>query len=404
MNPVLFIKIYFMKKIIVLLAMVSSFIPANAFRIEYGNNVVISQPVNEDLYVTGGNITINASIHGDLIIAGGTVIINDTITNDILLVGGNITFNGFVGDDIRCAGGNIHISKNVTGDVVLGGGEVMIDKGVTIGGLIVGGGNITIDGDVNGEVRGGFGNLILNGNVSKDIDCRGGKITINGTVTGKSILASGEIIIGKNAVFNDDVRYWTKKEPFDFKQSLKNGKATYDPSLRMKSGRWYYMGSFTVLGLLWYLGMALVMILIIQYLFSSPMKKAADTFFNSTLKSLGLGFLYFIALPVAAIVAMVTMIGLPVGLLLLFGYIILILLAISITSVVAANWFNNRNNYKWSFWRMAFAALGIFIVLKLTSMIPFIGWLIIMLMVCTAFGSILININWKRKQITQTSV
>jgi hypothetical protein len=392
-----------MKKIIVLSAMVCSFIPAHAYHVIYGNNVVISQPVYEDLYVAGGNITINASIHGDLIIAGGTVIINDTITNDILLAGGNVTFNGFVGDDIRCAGGNIHISKNVIGDVVIAGGEVAIDKGVTIGGLITAGGNITIDGDVNGEIKGGFGNLMLNGNVAKDIDCRGGKITVNGTVGGKSILAARDIVIGNNAAFNGDVRYWNKTGTVDFKQSLKNGKATYDPSLRIKSGRWYYMGSATILGLLWYLGMALVMILIIQYLFSATMKKAADTFFNSTLKSLGLGFLYFIVVPVAAIVAMVTIIGLPAGLLLLFGYFILILLAISITSVVMANWFNNRNNYKWNFWRMAFAAFGIFIVLRLTSMIPFAGWLILIVTVCIAFGAILLNVNWKRKNLATAS-
>jgi hypothetical protein len=387
-----------MKKILFLMAMTAIFVPAHAYRIEYGNNINITQPVFEDLYVAGGNITINATIHGDLIIAGGTIIINDTITNDILLAGGNVTFNGFVGDDIRCAGGNIHISKNVTGDVVIAGGEVTIDKGVMVGGLITAGGNIIIDGDVNGEVRGGVGNLILNGNVAKDIDCRGGKITVNGTVSGKSILAARDIVIGNNAAFNGDVRYWNKTGTVDFKQSLKNGKATYDPSLRIKSGRWYYMGSATILGLLWYLGMALVMILIIQYLFSATMKKAADTFFNSTLKSLGLGFLYFIVVPVAAIVAIVTIIGLPVGLLLLFGYVVLILLAISITSVVMANWFNNRNNYKWNFWRMAFAAFGIFIVLRLTSMIPFAGWLILIVTVCIAFGSILLNVNWKKKE------
>lgn len=386
-----------MKKILISVAMACYFIPAHAFRIEFGNNVVINQPVYEDLYLAGGNVTINAAIHGDLIIAGGTIIINDTITNDILLAGGNVTFNGFVGDDIRCAGGNIHISKNVTGDVVIAGGEVTIDKGVTIGGLITAGGNITIDGDINGEVKGGFGNLILNGSVTKDIDCRGGKLTINGTIGGKSILAARDIVIGNNAAFNGEVRYWNKKGTVDFKQSLKSGKATYDSSLQIKTPRWYYLGSMTVLGLLWYLGMALVMILIIQYLFSASMKKAADTFYNSTLKSLGLGFLYFIVVPVAAFVAMITMIGLPVGLLLLFGYIILILLTISITSLVLANWLNNRNNYHWNYWRIVLASLGIFIVLRLTTMIPFVGWLILILMACIAFGAILLNVNWKRK-------
>jgi len=153
-----------------------------------------------------------------------------------------------------------------------------------------------------------------------------------------------------------------------------------------------------LLGLLWYLSMALLIILIVQYLFSATMKKAADTVFNKSLTSLGIGFLFCIAVPIAAIIAFVTIIGVPVGLLLLFGYIVLILLATVITSDVAANWFNNRLNKNWNFWAISFVAFGIFIILKLISFTPFVGWLIMILVVCMAFGSILMNVNWKGKR------
>ncbi len=386
-----------MKKTFLLTVMLGCCVAASAQHIVYGNNVTISKPVYEDLYIAGGTININAPVHGDLVIAGGTIIINDTVTNDILLIGGEVTFNGFAGDDLRCAGGNLRISKNVAGDLVITGGTVIIDKGVTIGGLLASGGRMTVDGNVNGEVKGAFGELYLNGTMLKDIDCRGGKITVNGTVNGKSTLAAPNITIGNDAVFNNDVRYWNKKGSLDFKQSLKNSKASYDSSLRIRTGEWYYLGAATILGLLWWLGMALLMIVIVQYLFSAPMKKAADTFFNNTLKSLGFGFLYFIAVPVAAVIAFVTVIGVPVGLLLIVGYIILLLLASVITSVLLANWLNNRNNYNWNYWRMVFAALGIFILLKLVSLVPFAGWLTMLFLVCTAFGSILLNISWRKK-------
>jgi hypothetical protein len=392
-----------MKKIFLVIVMLGYFVNSFALRIEYGNNIVISQPVYEDLYLAGGNITINAPVHGDLIIAGGTIIINDTITNDILLAGGNVTLNGFVGDDIRCAGGSIHISKIVTGDVVVTGGSVIIYKGVNIGSLLASAGNITVDGNVLGEVRGAFGDLYLNGNIAKDIDCRGGRVTVNGNVGGKSVLAARKIIIGSNAVFNNDVRYWNKEGSLDFKQSVKNGKAVYDPSLRIRSGEWYYLGASTILGLVWYLGTALLMILIIQYLFSSTMKRAADSVFGHSLKSLGMGFLFFIAVPVIAVVTFITVIGIPVGLLLLFGYLILVLLATVITSAVAANWLNNRNSYYWNYWRLVFVAFGIFILLKLVFLTPFVGWLIIILLICMAFGGILLNINRKGRQPALTT-
>lgn len=391
-----------MKNIFLLTLLIGQCITASATRIEYGNNVIISSPVYEDLYVAGGSITINAPIHGDLIIAGGTIIINDTITNDILMAGGTARFNGFAGDDIRCAGGDIRISKNVTGDLVVAGGSVIIDRGITIGGLLASGGDITIDGNINGDVKGAFGNFILNGTVTKDIDCRGGKITINGTIGGKSVLAARYITIGNNARFMNDIRYWNRQGSLNVQQSLKSGSVTYDPSLRIRTGQWYYLGATTIIGLLWYSGMALVMILLIQYLFGNTMKKAADTVFDATWKSLGIGFLFFIAVPVAAVIAFITVIGVPVGLFLLFSYIALILLATVITSVVAANWFNNRNTYNWNYWRQVMVAFGIFILLKLISATPVAGWLLILLSVCIAFGSIILSINWKRKPVETT--
>jgi cytoskeletal protein CcmA (bactofilin family) len=388
-----------MKKISLLILMAGNMIAASAFKIEYGNNITISNPVWEDLYIAGGTVNINAPVHGDLIIAGGTVVINDTVTNDIFVAGGEITFNSFAGDDIRCAGGNIHIHKNVAGDVVVTGGSVVIHSGATVGGLITGGGNVTVDGNVDGEVRSAAGDLLLNGNVAKNIDCRGGRITVNGSINGACVLSANDLIIGSNAAFHNDVRYWNKKGSPDFKQSLKNSKATYDDSLRMQTGRWYFLGAATVLAVLWYLGMALLMIFIIQYLFSGTMKKAADTVFNRTAKSLGLGLLFFIGVPLAVVLAFVTLIGLPVGLLLLVGYIIAAILATVITSAVAANWYNNRNNHNWSNLRLTFAAFGIFILIKLLSSIPFLGWLITGLLVCVSFGSIMQNIKWRKRSL-----
>ena len=215
-------------------------------------------------------------------------------------------------------------------------------------------------------------------------------------------MSARNIVIGSYAAFNGNVRYWNKKEFVDFKQSLKNGKAVFDPSLRISTGEWYYLGSATILALLWYLGMAFLMILIFQYLFSATVKKAADTVFNKTLKSLGFGLLFFIAVPVAAVIAFVSIIGVPVGILLVFFYIALILLATVITSVITANWYNNRTAREWNSWRIIFSAFGIFILLKIVSLIPFAGWVIMAFLVCISFGGILLNVRLRKKLQRET--
>jgi hypothetical protein len=321
-----------MKKIISLIVALGITIQAFSFRLEYGNNVVITRPVYEDLYISGGSVTINAPVFGDLICTGGTVNINDSVSNDIIVAGGTVTFNGYVGDDIRCAGGRLYVQKNIGGDLVIAGGQVTVNRDVAIGGgLLMGGGEITFNGTVSKSVKAGFGSLVFNGRAEKDIDIRGGDLQMNGTVIGPAIIAANKITIGNDASFHNNVRYWNDKGSADFRQSIKNGKAVYDPSLKIETGRWYYLGGVSVLGLLWYIGMALLMIIIIEYLFNVTLQKAGDTVFNKTLRSLGFGFLFFIAVPVAAIIAFITIIGIPVGLLLLFNYVVVILLATVIT-------------------------------------------------------------------------
>lgn len=365
-------------------------------RFEYGNHVVINTPLYEDLYVAGGTITINAPVFGDVIIAGGSVVINDSVANDLLIAGGNVTLNGHIGDDIRCVGGNIRVGKNVNGDVVIAGGKICIEHGANVGNLLVSGGNIQIDGIVNGEIKGRFGQLVLNGTALKNVDCSGGRITINGNVEGLSVLAAKEIIIGDRATFKNDVRYWCKRPDINFKHAMMNGKAVYDPGLRLRSRQWYFLGTATVIGMLWLLGMAFTMIFIIQYLFSTTMSKAADTAFSKTVKSFGWGVLFFAGVPVAALATFVTIVGVPVGIFLLFAYIFLFLLATTITSVVTANWINNKYKKNWRNSELMAAALIVYVLLKLATLIPVAGWVLAVLFVCTAFGAILQNIRWRK--------
>lgn len=51
-------------------------------QLKSGNNVIISDEIDQDLYVAGRTVTVNAPVHGDLIAAGGTVTVTDTITQD----------------------------------------------------------------------------------------------------------------------------------------------------------------------------------------------------------------------------------------------------------------------------------------------------------------------------------
>ncbi|ELR71929.1 hypothetical protein C900_02168 [Fulvivirga imtechensis AK7] len=368
-------------------------------QVESGETVVISERVMNDLYVAGGTVTVNTPIEGDLVVAGGTIIVNDSVKQDILVGGGNITLNGYVGDDVRCAGGSVNIMKGVGGDLVVTGGSISIGPGVVVSdNLFVSGGKIIFSGEVRGMVKSAAGAFTMNGRVLGDMDCRGGELTINGAVDGQSTLAAEEIIIGPQARFRNDVRYWSRQGTVDFGNALQESQAIFDPSLKIESGRWEFFGFSSFILLLWYLGTALLMIFIIQYLFSKTMKRAASTVKDSAAKSLGWGVLFLIGVPIAIVVAVFTVIGLPVAALLFIGYITILLFATVIVSLVAGHWINDTYYHSsWSNRKLVFMAFAIFIILKLATLTPVIGPLIMLLLACMVFGGILHNIKRTRK-------
>ncbi len=388
-----------MKKILLFSALLGTYQTSRAFRMEWGQTVIISKPLYEDLYIAGGDVTINAPVYGDVIVAGGTLNLNDTITNDLLLAGGTVNINGYVGDDIRCAGGRLHVLKNIGGDLVIAGGRIEVAKNAVIyGGLMSSGGELVIDGTIGNTVKINAGKLTFNGKALKDFESHSDKLLMNGTVSGPTVLAARSMTIGPSAEFGDNVRYWSRKSTVDFKQSIKNGKATYDSSLRIKGKDWYYLGRTTALGLIWYLGTAFLFLMIIQYLFSSTLRKAGDTVARSMSKSLLWGFLFVIGMPLAILLLLVTVIGIPVGLILIFTYVGILILATVTAALVMANWYNLKFETNWNFWQIVGSAFVFFILFKLISFTPFLGWLIMMGIAFIAFGSILRNIDWTRRQ------
>jgi hypothetical protein len=372
-------------------------LPGYALRVEYGNTVVISQPTLENLYIAGGTLTINAPVYGDLVIIGGTVIINDSILGDILIGGGNLTLNGFVSSDIRGMGGEILLSKNVEGDVLLAGGTLHIEKNVVISNLIAAGGKVTLDGTVTKDVKMAAGEFIFNGRIGGNLDIRGDKVTINGEIGGlSSIAASTSILIRESAIFRRDIRYWVPGYEPAFGSSLTNAKATRDASLKMNEKRWYYLGWGSVLFLIWYMGMALLMIMAIQYFFSRTIHQAAVTSGRDTMKAFFRGLVFLLLMPLVILILFVTVIGIPIAVILLFFYIALIILASCMVGSTAAHWYNERYENQWTFWPMVFASFGFFILFKLISLTPLIGWLFTLIAVSTVFGAILMNIKWKK--------
>jgi len=366
--------------------------------VESGKTIIIDQPVYEDIYLVAGTVIINAPVHGDVVIAGGYLYVNDTVSRDLLMAGGSVRINGYVAGKVRCLGGTLQMSRMIGGDLVVAGGDIRIDKGAVVGGSVLArGGKLTINGNVQEDVRATVSQFRLYGTVGRSLECRGATLEIDGKVTGTTLLAaSNSLLIGYSAEFKDSVRYWAPAQ-VDFGKSLQVSPALREEGLSPETGRWYFFGGAGLLSLLWYVGMALLLIALLQYFFAPALRKAGNSAYNNLLKSLGTGFLFFCAVPVLIFLSFISLVGIPVGVILLFGFIFLLMICGSFTAVVAANWLNNRSAAHWKFWRLVWTALGFFILLRLILVIPLLGWILFSLLVCIAMGAFVSNVHWKRR-------
>ena len=378
-------------------------IPAFAQHFESGETVRISQPVHEDIYVFSGRVYIDAPVHGDVWCAGGTVTVNDTVTGDIVVAGGDIYLRGTVLDDVRAAGGTLVVSGDIGGDLLITGGTAGVEpEAVISGNMAVAGGNVTMDGTVLGKFKAAAGLVVLNGRVEKDFEFNGGDLNLNGTIGGTSVLVAKRIEVGEKAALRGNVRYWTEEGEVNFGNALQSGAAaTFDASLRQHFERpdFKFLGFASFLAVLWYLIASFILIWLGQRLLGRIFRQAADTAQAEPVRSLGYGFLYFAAVPVAIVLLLVTVVGIPVGLIVLFFYILFLVLAHITTALVGAYWIDRRKSYNWRPIQLVFAALGLLVALKLLGFIPFVGWVVKAAVVFIAFGAILDNTGiFRRRQ------
>ena len=138
-----------------------------------GREVVVprGETVSGDLYASAGTVRIEGSVDGDLVATGGQVEITGDVGGDLIAGAGSVDVSGRVDGDVRAGAGQVTIPGAVGEDLLAGAGQLSISSGGTIGeDLVFGTGRTTLDGRVEGDVLGSTGNYVRNGTVGGSED------------------------------------------------------------------------------------------------------------------------------------------------------------------------------------------------------------------------------------------
>jgi hypothetical protein len=142
------------------------FAGVSALEFRNGGEVVVKEPINDDLFASGARVSVDAPVRS-VVSAGGVVDINGPVAGDVIAAGGQVTVNGDVGGKIVAAGGRVTVNGKAQ-NLVAAGGTVTIGKGATIArDAALAGQRVINEGDVQGTLYTQSDGLINTGTVGK---------------------------------------------------------------------------------------------------------------------------------------------------------------------------------------------------------------------------------------------
>jgi len=376
-------------------------LPALAATFKAGETVKVTTPINDNAYVVGGQVTVDQPGLKDLVVAGGNVLVKANVREDVLAAGGTVFVQGAVGGDVRIAGGNLVIGGTIGGDLVAGGGTVTLLDGSSVkGDVVIGGGDINLGGTVGGDVLVRGGRVRLGSIVKGDIDLQAEDISISGSVDGSAVLAGKTISLTPDAKLMRDVRYWSTlgEEQFATSQPQIRGTVTFDPTLQPlqgkkfeRAGKWTAAAIITaIIGVGGFLLLSATLVILLLVLLTKTFFADSAKFLSKkTWTSFLYGFLFFAATPVAALLFLISIIGIPIALFIGFLYAFAIVFANPITAIVLAHTLQLRRGAKWGKPMIILMSVLFYLALKIVHLIPIVGWMICVVTVLFAFGAVL---------------
>ncbi|WP_435625269.1 hypothetical protein [Flagellimonas sp.] len=349
---------------------------------EKTGDILIDNPQTDDTYRAGESIKVNSIVQGDLVIAGGNLVINDSIHGDLIAAGGELYVNGYISDDVRLAVGRVTINSEIQDDLIVFGGEVIVTENAKI----------------NGNLKCFGGNVEMNGEVIGRAEIKGEDVSINGTFYETSKIIGKDFTIGPSAKFHSNVEYWTSEGEIDFRQALVNAEASFDEKLGEEKSNLSATTFGTKSLSLWvfYILSAFLVILILHSLFRNTFSEAVEGLEKNWFKSFGVGLIYLFGIPLLIIIAFLMIIGIPIGLFATGIFLFSLLFGHLIAALLLVYYFKYKKAKKWNFWSITFLALCVAIVLRLFTMLPYVGILLSVVILSITYGALTLNvINFK---------
>ena len=343
--------------------------PSLGFVSRGGDVVTVSEAVRDDLYVAGGTVTVRGPVDGDVAAGGGTVLLEGPTSGGVLATGGTVRIRGQIGRGVRAAGGTVGVETSVGTDAVLAGGLVTVERGGRVGrDLVAAGGTVQVLGEVGRRAR-----------------LAGGTVLVGGPVRGDVEVDADRVVVLPEARIAGRLRY-RSAQPAEVRPGARIEGGIVWEAVARPPGILPRRGGFPwvrwTLEALW--------LLVLGFVVQAVLPQASAQVSEETSRpgrSLLVGFVLLVTVPVAAVLLLLTVVGIPLGFLALGLYAATLYPGQVFTGRRIGEGLLRRALRAPSVSPYAATAVGVLLLVVLFAL-PWVGWIVRLGAVLVGFGAI----------------
>ncbi|MFB6130216.1 MAG: polymer-forming cytoskeletal protein [Salinigranum sp.] len=305
------------------------------------------------------------TVHGDFQAFAGTVVVAGTVEGNVSAVGGSVIVSGDVTGDVRTAAGSVVVSGRVGGDLRGSAGSLEVRPDATVGGTV---------------------------------EAAAGDLRLDGTVRGDARLAGDTVRIGPSAVVGGDVVY--DASSFSVADGARiDGTVTRDDSLSVGYSPTFAGGGVPAFSVP--RGVFAAWGFVVDLLLGALLVAVAPAFTGRVLEygttepvrsgAYGLGT--FVVVPVALVVLLITIVGIPLALVGALLYAFALWVGQVYGALVLGTWLLSLADVDSRWWGLL---LGVFVLLVL-AFVPFgIGSFLQLIVLLVGLGALALAL-WRSR-------
>jgi len=343
---------------------------ATEFRADRNILIHETKTIKDDLLGGANRIKIGGVVEGDVIVGCRTLTHNGKITGSLNGACQYMRITGEVDGSVIA----FCMDNNINGSI----GRNLINFGSTL--------HIRHDGKVRSDVTSYCDEMLIDGEVGRNLKGAAGTVIISGTIKGDVEIAAGEISLLPSSKIFGNLSYKSKEKAKIEPGAQISGEVEWT-EIEPKAKKVKLFSATTILVMqILLLFAALVTGLIMLLVSKDFVRGAKNAVTRSFLKSLGLGFICMICIPIAVVILFFTVIGIPISIIATFVFLILFYLSkIFVGTALGEKILTGFKKDKEA--PLGWSLIVGLIIISVLTWIPFFGWLIYLVVVFIGFGA-----------------